>query len=239
MKADLSLLTLFSEASLLVQAVMLILLLFSILSWSIIIQRGFALYKARQWLNDFEVRFQRGYDLKQLYDYLVAKRHLLFGIEAIFKSGLREFLKLYNQEVPPAAVMEGTEKVMRVVMSREEQKLESQLSFLSIVGSISVYIGLFGTVWGIMTAFRALGQVQQATLAMVAPGISEALVATALGLFAAIPAVYAYNRYTFHVEGLMRRYDDLAEEFTSILHYRLHSKSAAEEPRGSEHSPLG
>jgi len=242
MKADLSLITLLSEASLLVQLVMLVLLLFSILSWSIIIQRGLALFKARKWLNEFEDRFHRGYDLNQLYDYLTAKRHLLSGIEAIFKSGLREFLKLYNQDAPSPAVMEGTEKVMRVAMSREEQKLESNLSFLSIVGSISVYIGLFGTVWGIMTAFRALGQVQQATLAMVAPGISEALVATALGLFAAIPAVYAYNRYTFHVEGLMRRYDDLAEEFTGILHRRLHSDNASSDKvtraSASEHDPL-
>jgi len=241
-KADLSLIALFSEASLLVQLVMMVLLLFSVLSWSIIIQRGLALFKARKWLNEFEERFHRGYDLNQLYDYLTAKRHLLSGIETIFKSGLREFLKLYNQSVPAPAVMEGTEKVMRVAMSREEQKLESNLSFLSIVGSISVYIGLFGTVWGIMTAFRALGQVQQATLAMVAPGISEALVATALGLFAAIPAVYAYNRYTFHVEGLMRRYDDLAEEFTGILHRRLHSDNASGDKgtRASapENSPL-
>lgn len=228
MTTDLSLISLISQASIVVQAVMLVLLVFSVISWSIIISRGFALKRAKKSLKVFEERFHSGYDLNQLYDYLTAKRHALSGVESVIKNGLREFLKMYNQDALPQAVMNGTEKVMRVALSREEQNLETSLSYLATVGSISVYVGLFGTVWGIMTAFQALGQVQQATLAMVAPGISEALIATALGLFAAIPAVYAHSRYLFRVDDLVRRYDDLAEEFSSILHRRLHTDGAGE-----------
>ena len=228
MKTDLSLITLATEASLLVQCVMVLLIVISILSWTIIFQRGFALAKAKRWVNDFEHHFQGRYDIKELYQYLAAKRHKVSGIEQIFKSGLREFLKLYQQEALPQAVMEGTDRALRVSLSKEEQALESHLSFLASVGSISVYIGLFGTVWGIMTAFRALGTVQQATLAMVAPGISEALVATALGLFAAIPAVYAYNRFTFKVQDIVRRYDHLADEFSNVLHRKLYTVESDE-----------
>lgn len=223
MKADLSLISLISEASLLVQSVMLILLVFSILSWAIIFKRGYALFKAQKWLKDFESRFQGHYDVNQLYQYLTSKRHLVTGIEQVFKSGLREFLKLYQQDAGPQVVMSGTDRVLSVELSKEEQKLEKNLPFLATVASISVYIGLFGTVWGIMTAFRALGNVQQATLAMVAPGISEALVATALGLFAAIPAAFAYNRYTFRVQDIMRRYDHLSDEFANVLHHKLYT----------------
>lgn len=238
MKADLSLMTLITEASLLVQAVMAILLLFSVMSWTIIFKRGFALFRANRWLKNFEARFEGNYDVNQLYQYLTAKRHLVVGIEHIFKSGLREFLKLYQQDAKPEVVIDGTDRVLSVELSKEEQKLETNLSFLATVASISVYIGLFGTVWGIMTAFRALGQVQQATLAMVAPGISEALVATALGLFAAIPAAFAYNRFTFRVQDIMRRYDHLSDEFANVLHHKLYTADAEQPASEPEHKIL-
>lgn len=225
MKTDLSLLSLFTDASILVQMVMLILLFLSIMSWSLIFQRGFALKQAQRIFDEFQQRFHLSSDLKRLYDYLSSRRVQAQGIEQVFRLGFREYIRLYKQDALPQAVMEGTERAMRVALTREEDDLEQNLPFLATVGSISVYIGLFGTVWGIMTAFRALGSVQQATLAMVAPGISEALVATALGLFAAIPAVYAYNRYTHQAQRLMRGYDNLAEEFSGALHRRLHTQS--------------
>lgn len=231
MKTDLSLITLVTDASLLVQGVMLILLTISILSWTIIFQRGVALAKAKKWVNEFENHFQGRYDIKEIYQYLATKRHQMSGIEQIFKSGLREYLKLYQQQAQPQAIMEGTDRALRSSLSKEEQTLESHLSFLASVGSISVYIGLFGTVWGIMTAFRALGNVQQATLAMVAPGISEALVATALGLFAAIPAVYAYNRFNAKVQDLVRRYDHLADDFSNVLHRKLYMAETEDESK--------
>lgn len=224
MKTDLSLLRLFTDASLLVQLVMMLLLLLSIISWTLIIQRGYALYHAKKLLEAFEQRFQMvGTDLNRLYDYLASRRFSTQGAEQVFRVGFREFVRLYREDVMPAEVLSGSERAMRVALAREEEELDQNLSFLATVGSISVYIGLFGTVWGIMTAFRALGSVQQATLAMVAPGISEALVATALGLFAAIPAVFAYNRFSHHVQSLMRSYDNLAEEFCGALHRRLHA----------------
>ncbi len=224
-KTDLSLLSLFTDASALVQIVMLILVTLSVVSWTLIFQRGYALRQAQQLFDEFQERFHLSTDLNRLYDYLAQKRNQGFGIEQVFRQGFREFVRLYKQEAPPASVMDGTERAMRVALARQEDELEQSLPFLATVGSISVYIGLFGTVWGIMTAFRALGSVQQATLAMVAPGISEALVATALGLFAAIPAVFAYNRYFNQVDKLIRSYDNLAEEFSGALLRRLHSQS--------------
>ena len=167
----------------------------------------------------FEKKFWSGVDLNHLYrqgNSRAAKG--IDGIENIFRAGFKEFTRLRQHEgVDPDAVMEGTQRVMRVALSREEEKLEANLPFLASVASVSPYIGLFGTVWGIMNSFRALGNVQQATLAMVAPGIAEALIATAMGLFAAIPAVIAYNRYATQVERLHSRYDTFKEEFTSIL----------------------
>jgi biopolymer transport protein TolQ len=224
-KTDLSLLSLFTDASILVQMVMLLLLALSVFSWTLIFQRGMAIKQAQKLFDAFQERFHLSNDLNRLYDYLSSRRTQSQGIEQIFRLGFREFIRLYKQDAEPKAVMEGTERAMRVALSREEDELDENLPFLATVGSISVYIGLFGTVWGIMTAFRALGSVQQATLAMVAPGISEALVATALGLFAAIPAVFAYNRFNHRVEKLMRGYDNLAEEFSGALHRRLHSQS--------------
>lgn len=229
MKTDLSLLSLFTDASTLVQIVMLILLALSIFSWSLIFQRGYKIYQAKGLFKEFAERFRLTGDLNRLYDYLCSRRIAEQGVEQIFLVGFKEFVRLYKQEALPTAVMEGTERVMRVALAREEDELSDHLPFLATVGSISVYIGLLGTVWGIMTAFRALGSVQQATLAMVAPGISEALIATALGLFAAIPAVVAFNRFSSQVEKLMRAYDSLAEEFSSALHRKLHTSSWQEE----------
>lgn len=223
MKTDLSLLSLFTDASILVQIVMLILLGLSIYSWSLILQRTKTLKEAQRGLDVFQSRFNFNQDLNRLYDYLSSKRSGGQGIEQVFRLGFREFVKLYKQDALPQAVIEGTERAMRVALARKEEEYEQSLPFLATVGSLSVYIGLFGTVWGIMTAFRALGSVQQATLAMVAPGISEALVATALGLFAAIPAVFAYNRFSNQVQILMRQYDNLAEEFVGALLRRIYS----------------
>lgn len=231
MKADMSLLSLFTDASILVQMVMLMLLTLSIMSWTLIFQRGMALREAQKSFNAFLERFRAMPDLKRLYDYIASRRQETQGIEPVVRAGLKEFVKLYKQEALPPIVMEGAERAMRVALSREEESLEENLPFLATVGSISVYIGLFGTVWGIMTAFRALGSVQQATLAMVAPGISEALVATALGLFAAIPAVFCYNRYSHQASKLIRSYDTVAEEFSGMLHRRLHAPGVQEQEK--------
>lgn len=223
MKTDLSLLSLFTDASILVQIVMLILFGLSVISWAFIFQRTMVLREAQKTFNKFQQRFHNAQDLNRLYDYLASHRSTIQGIEQVFRAGFREFAKLYKQDALPQAVMDGADRAMRVALARNEEAFEENLPFLATVGSLSVYIGLFGTVWGIMTAFRALGSVQQATLAMVAPGISEALVATALGLFAAIPAVFAYNRFSHQVDKLMRNYDNLSEEFSGALLRRLYS----------------
>lgn len=227
MNTDLSLLSLFDQASVLVKFIMFILLALSIASWTIIIQRTLILRQNRKELKAFEAHFQSGYDLNQMYNYLKSKRHTLAGVEHILGEGFKEFTKLYREEALPQAVMENTERAMRVALSREEQGLEAQMPFLATVASISVYIGLFGTVWGIMTAFQALGNVQHATLAMVAPGISEALVATALGLFAAIPAAFAYHRLQTILQNLLRSYENLAEEFSGALYRKLFAQTSS------------
>jgi len=221
---NLSLLSLFLQASALVQGVMILLLTLSVFSWTIIFQRFIAFRQAKKAYAEFEYYVNAGSELNRLYDYLMHKRDVLSGAESIFKAGFREFMRLAkNEQLTPALVYESAQRAMRVALAKEEQKLEIHLPFLATVGSISVYIGLFGTVWGIMTAFRALGSMQQATLAMVAPGISEALIATALGLFAAIPALCAYNRFAQHIEDLIRNYDNLSEEFLGLLHRQLYS----------------
>ncbi|WP_407330709.1 protein TolQ [Enterovibrio sp. 27052020O] len=219
MSAELSILDLFLQASLLVKAVMLVLLGMSIMSWAMIIKRSQVLSQAESKAERFEDRFWSGMDLSQLFQEVQARKDSLTGSEQIFYSGFKEFARLHrsNGKVPDA-VMEGTSRAMRVSLSKEVESLETNLPFLATVGSISPYIGLFGTVWGIMHAFIALGAVKQATLAMVAPGIAEALVATAMGLFAAIPAVMAYNRLTSKVGKLENNYVNFMEEFSSILH---------------------
>lgn len=225
---NLSILSLILNASVLVQMVMGILLLASLLSWIMIIQRGFFLSGAQRGFREFEDTFWSGIDLNNLYDELTAKAQeegTGDGIENVFRAGFREFNRLAQPDkADPDAVMEGTDRAMRVALSREDEKLSTNLPFLASVASVSPYIGLFGTVWGIMNSFRGLAMVQQATLATVAPGISEALIATAMGLFAAIPAVIAYNRYAAQVEVINGNYETFAEEFSSILHRQVHSR---------------
>ena len=218
MSSDLSFLDLVLEASLLVQLVMLILLITSVASWAFIFERSRALSLAKSEMKKFEDKFWSGVDLNRLYQELSARQSVQ-GMASMFCAGFKEFVRLSKGAGTPAdAMMEGTSRAMRVSLSREIDSLESRLPFLATAGSISPYIGLFGTVWGIMTAFIALGEVQQATLAMVAPGIAEALIATAMGLFAAIPAVIAYNRFSHQVEKLENSYGNFMEEFSSILH---------------------
>ncbi|OBU46379.1 protein TolQ [Photobacterium damselae] len=219
MTGELSISDLFLQASLLVKIVMLILLGMSVVSWTMIIKRSQVLSEATTRAHRFEDRFWSGVDLSQLYKEVEARKDDLTGSEQIFYAGFKEYARLHrsNGKVPEA-VMEGTGRAMRVALSREVEELETNLPFLATVGSISPYIGLFGTVWGIMHAFIALGAVKQATLAMVAPGIAEALVATAMGLFAAIPAVMFYNRLTNRVAKLEHTYATFMEEFSSILH---------------------
>tara|TARA_Y100000034_G_scaffold115445_1_gene152578 strand:+ start:63 stop:752 length:690 start_codon:yes stop_codon:yes gene_type:complete len=222
--AELSILDLFLQASLLVKSVMLILLGFSVASWAMIFQRKKALDGALVQLKQFEDKFWSGADLNKLYAEITS-RPAVQGIESLFVAGFKEFARLRKSNVhAPQAIVDGTHRAMRVALSREVDSLETHLPFMATVGSISPYIGLFGTVWGIMNSFIALGAVQQATLAMVAPGIAEALVATAMGLFAAIPAVMAFNRFSHKVEKLENSYANFMEEFSAILH----RQSAAE-----------
>lgn len=212
------------NASLVVKSVMAILMLASFASWIMIFQRLFFLGKSKRALRQFEDRFWSGVDLGQLYREVSEHPQSDGGAEEIFRAGIKEYTRLTAQKnYDPEAVMEGVERSMRVALSREEEKLDAHLPFLASVGSTSPYIGLFGTVWGIMNSFRGLANMQQATLSSVAPGISEALVATAMGLFAAIPAVMAYNRFAAVSGSLLNNYETFAEEFSSILHRRVHA----------------
>jgi biopolymer transport protein TolQ len=216
--AELSILDLFLQASFLVKLVMLILLAMSVVSWAMIIKRHKVLKLAETQAKEFEDKFWSGTDLTALYQQVKPRKENLSGNEEIFYLGFTEFARLRKSNSADAAyVMDGTARAMRVAISREVESLESNLPFLATVGSISPYIGLFGTVWGIMNAFIALGAVKQATLSMVAPGIAEALVATAMGLFAAIPAVMAFNRLSNQVAKLEHNYATFSEEFHSIL----------------------
>ncbi len=219
MSADMSIISLVTNASLLVQLVMLALLVASIYSWMIIIKKHRRFGQAVDEADEFEDRFWSSQDLTSLYTRISKSRDENGGMARIFEAGFKEFARLRKQDnVEAGYIMEGCQRAMRIALNREIDELEHNLSFLATVGSTSPYIGLFGTVWGIMNSFRALGNVHQATLAMVAPGIAEALVATAMGLFAAIPAVIAYNRYATDAERLFSRYDAFLEEFSSILH---------------------
>lgn len=218
MTHDMSIVSLITQASIVVQAIMALLLILSIVSWAFIFQRNSALKYAESEFRQFEDEFWSGADLNMLYSEYSKEGHSS-GCSLIFCSGFKEYVRL--QKVAgnaPEAVMDGTYRAMRVAMSREIDDLEQRLPFLATVGSISPYIGLLGTVWGIMTAFIALGQVKQATLQMVAPGIAEALIATAIGLFAAIPAVVGYNRFSAKVEKIENAYGNFMEEFSAILH---------------------
>jgi biopolymer transport protein TolQ len=223
--SELSVWYLIANAGVLVQLVMLLLALASVVSWALIFQRVQVLRKARKAQNAFEERFWSGMDLGQLYRDVTANPTPFSGMESLFRSGFKEFSRLRQQSRDADAVMEGTQRAMRVAFSREQERLEAHLPFLATVGSTSPYVGLFGTVWGIMNSFRGLAQAQQATLATVAPGISEALIATAMGLFAAIPAVIAYNRFSALSDALLKNYETFADEFSSILHRRVHNSS--------------
>jgi len=221
--ADLSFFGLIIGASVVVQLVMLLLLSVSVMSWTMIFRKRSALIEARVDADQFEDHFWSGGDLATLYHKVATRSDELRGLANIFVAGFKEFTRLRKRSGgDPMAVLEGAQRSMRVALSREIDDLETHLSFLATVGSTSPYVGLFGTVWGIMNAFRGLGNAQQATLAMVAPGIAEALIATAMGLFAAIPAVIAYNRYSNDVERLENRYDNFLEEFSSILQRQAH-----------------
>ncbi|MDK2122521.1 protein TolQ [Chitinimonas sp. DQS-5] len=213
---DLSILTLIANASLLVQLVMGGLLLLSLMSWWHIFNKIFTLRNARARTESFEAAFWSGADLSRLFQQVSAQPGV--GMERIFEAGFNEFVKLRRQNgIDLSALMEGTRRAMKAACQRELDRLDAHTSFLASVGSVSPYIGLFGTVWGIMNAFRSLANVGQASLAHVAPGIAEALVATAIGLFAAIPAVVAYNRFAHDIDRLANRFDSFIEEFSNIL----------------------
>lgn len=213
-------------ASGVVQAVMAILMLASIVSWVLIIQRAIYLRRSRRSAIAFESEFWSGVDLRELYTNGIERtKGAPLGLESIFRSGFKEFNRLSKKGGGDRdGIMEGVQRAMRIAISREQDELDRHLPFLASVASVSPYIGLFGTVWGIMNSFRGLAAVHQATLATVAPGISEALVATAMGLFAAIPAVLAFNRFSATVDSLSSTYNTFAEEFSNVLHRSVSSR---------------
>jgi biopolymer transport protein TolQ len=228
---SLSLWTLIANASWLARLVMLSLLLISVMSWVIIVQKWIIISDAGKELLGFEKRFWSGMDLSQLYRDGTSKQKntSAIGMENLFRSGFKEFTRLRQQPgIDSDAVMEGAQRAMRVALAREEKVLERHLPILATVASVSVYLGLFGTVWGIMNTFVSLSNQSQASLAVVAPGISEALLATEMGLFAAIPAAIAYNRYASKVDSIIHSYITFTDEFSSILHRHAHTKRVQE-----------
>ena len=240
MGGDLSILSMIVQASLVVQVVIGILLAASLMSWAIIFRKSLVVRRAQRDADRFENSFWSGGDLSSLYR-AIESRGSATGMESIFEFGFREFARLRAQGgVAADMLLEGARRAMRVAQLKEIERLEHSLATLATVGSTSPYVGLFGTVWGIMNAFSSLGNVQQATLAMVAPGISEALITTAIGLFAAIPAVVAYNRYADQTSRLELRYDAFMEELSTILQ-RYAGRNPAGGPAGPSASgaPLG
>jgi biopolymer transport protein TolQ len=214
----LALFSILTHASLVVQLVMLLLLAASLVSWTMIFRKWSTFKTARAAAARFEGRFWSGSNINQMFKELSQDEDQLSGMDSVFVAGFKEYARLEKQKnIQPMEILEGVQRAMRVALTREIEYLETHLSFLATVGSISPYIGLFGTVWGIMNSFHSLSAVQQATIASVAPGIAEALIATAMGLFAAIPAVIAYNRYAHDAESLFTRYEIFMEEFASIL----------------------
>jgi biopolymer transport protein TolQ len=222
---DFSLLTLITGASLPVQVVMAILIVASLVSWWYIFLKIFMLRRAETEADEFENTFWSGGDLTKLHESITTGRRSSAGVQgmaSIFEGGFKEYARLRRQGgIESSDLMESARRAMRAAFNREMDELDSHLPFLASVGSVSPYIGLFGTVWGIMNAFRGLANVAQATLAHVAPGIAEALIATAIGLFAAIPAVIAYNRFASNVDRLAIRYESFMEEFTNILQRKV------------------
>src|SRR5215469_4880805 len=227
---QLSVINLVAQASLPVQIVIALLLLASLYSWMIIFRKRFVIGRSRREAEQFENQFWSGGDLAQLYR-AIESRGGATGMASIFELGFREFARLRQQGAVAAdQLLEGARRAMRVAQLKEVDRLEASLATLATVGSTSPYVGLFGTVWGIMSAFSSLGNVQQATLAMVAPGISEALISSAIGLFAAIPAVVAYNRFADQVTRLELRFDAFIEEFSTILQRHAARAGAAAAP---------
>lgn len=218
---DLSIVSLISQASLFVQLIMALLAALSLISWYWIFRKWFQIRAAREHTSSFERDFWSGGDLNTLYQSAASARHETGSMERIFEAGYREFTKLRTKSHDNGAIIDGSRRAMRATHQREMDDLEAHLSFLATVGSVSPYIGLLGTVWGIMNAFRGLSSMSSATLAQVAPGIAEALVATAIGLFAAIPAVVAYNRYTHDIDRVGIRFESFMEEFSNILQRHL------------------
>ncbi|MEH6437318.1 protein TolQ [Massilia sp. DD77] len=217
---DLSFIALISNAHLLVQLIMALLLALSIISWTYIFRKLFAIRAARGQTEQFERSFWAGGNLHTLHQSASSQRDQSGPLARIFEAGMGEFIKgkqASRDDLDMGAVLDGARRAMRASFQRELDMLDTHLNFLASVGSVSPYIGLLGTVWGIMNAFRGLANVQQATLAVVAPGIAEALIATAIGLFAAIPAVVAYNRFTHDIDRLANRFESFVEEFSNIL----------------------
>lgn len=228
MNGSINIFDLVLHASWPVKIVLLILIVFSFASWVIIFRKKAMLDAATREADGFEERFWSGVDLAALFREVSHRAGEAGGLAAVFESGFREFVRQRQRGGEDRrAVLESSERAMRVAGTREVEKLEHNLEFLANVGSISTYVGLFGTVWGIMVAFQGLGTLKQATIATVAPGISEALVATAMGLFAAIPAVWAYNRYSTRLERITIRYDTFQEEFSSVLHRQMQAEQPA------------
>ena len=217
MPNDLSVWSMVLDASPIVQVVVGLLLIASVTSWAVIFHRSQVIGRSRRQAAKFETAFWSGGDLATLYRNIETKGRAGTGLQSIFESGFGEFSRLRQQGVPAEQLLDGARRAMRVAQLRELDRLEQNLAILATVGSTSPYVGLFGTVWGIMSAFHNLGNVQQATLAAVAPGIAEALITTAVGLFAAIPAVIAYNRLADQVSRLELRFDTFVEEFSTIL----------------------
>ncbi len=227
MNGGLNILDLMLQASIFVKVVMAILLVFSFMSWVIIFRKRAMLNKAMRGADEFEERFWSGADLAGLFREVTSGNGAVTGIESIFEAGFREFARTrQRRQMDSRTVLEGAQRGMRVAESREIDRLEQNLEFLANVGSISPYVGLLGTVAGIMVAFVGLANMKEATIATVAPGIAEALIATAMGLIAAIPAVWAYNRYQTKLERIATRYNAFVEEFSSILQRQAHSDDA-------------
>jgi len=225
MNGSINILDLVLHASLPVKFVLAILIVFSFTSWVIIFRKKMMLDTATRDADAFEERFWSGVDLAALFREVSNRAGEAGGLASVFESGFREFVRQRQRggSEDRRAVLEASERAMRVAGTREVEKLERNLEYLANVGSISTYVGLFGTVWGIMIAFQGLGTMKQATIATVAPGISEALVATAMGLVAAIPAVWAYNRYSTRLDRLTLRYETFQEEFSSVLQRQMHA----------------
>jgi len=223
MQSHLSIWALIMHADWVVKLVMLFLLVLSISSWVIIFERYKAFKIAKKALSDFQVEFWSGSDMNVLYQKITRMQEGVSGAACIFFSGFQELVKRQGSNGGGSSekLLEGADGMMKVAMLKESDKLEWGLSLLATIGSVSPYIGLFGTVWGIMSAFQSLGMVEQASLQMVAPGISEALVATAMGLFVAIPAVIAYNRFSSAADSLVNQYENFKDEYSGLLHRQL------------------